>query len=565
MKASISPLYHFDTTASIVASDLHPTSPWILTANEGGAIVLWDYTRQAALRQWHSIGLDPGYHAGLLQNVFFYDTEVLRWKWLNAGSSGDIEAFEGKKERRNWVAVLCDNKIVLLDYVTMDVTVVRQEAFEERWLTAMEIVDSNYFAVGCSDGSIRLYDIANSKVIKVFPRGAHTKAVTILRTFSQNIRQRPLLLAAGLCGAVTVWNLDTSDDMPAYRLQSAGAAISALTLSGYLMRVAVLCGDKTIMVWNLMNGQEVWRGKGVRDAKKRQMAGMTYFSHLMGSGMTLLVHTRSTHLFTLDVPQSSKSSPSLQPFLDLSPQLGDQCISDLKVHPLQPWLLVAVSTSAVTVLAYEQTAVPPGVYSDSFFTTLSPVQIQSFADKSGNPVGVETNNFLYCFNEAFLCTLTFKLSPEGVTSRQCKLSSSGKQMLQPPFHLSLSPSSLSLVLHSKSTGYYELFYLGDAPTPLSVPNRLKSGSAKDLVWHRTKDRFAVLSPVTEDGTVGSFAGKYVELVLIVYEVNREGQVFMLGREEGLGVVERVLGGSLLGVVKMDRLHLWSWETMVSTM
>ena len=43
------------------------------------------------------------------------------------------------------------------------------------------------------------------------------------------------------------------------------------------------------------------------------------------------------------------------------------------------------------------------------------------------------------------------------------------------------------------------------------------------------------------------------------------QVFMLGREEGLGVVERVLGGSLLGVVKMDRLHLWSWETMVSTM
>lgn len=562
MKASVSPLYHFDTTANIVASDLHPTSPWVLTANEGGAIVLWDYSRQAALRQWHSTGLDPGYHAGLIQTVFFYDTEVLRWKWLSAGIPSDTEAFEGKKERRNWVSVLCDNKIVLLDYVTMDITVVRQEAFEERWLTAMEIVDSNYFAIGCSDGSIRIYDIANSKVIKVFPRGAHLKAVTLMRTFSQNIRQRPLLLAAGLCGAVTVWNLDTSEDMPAYRLQSAGTAISALTLSADLMRVAVLCGDRTVLVWNLRNGQEVWRGKGVRDGKKRYMAGMTYFSHLMGSGMTLLVHTRSTQVFTLDVPQSSKSSASLQPFLDFSPQLGDQSLTEVKVHPLQPWLLFAFCNASVTVLAYEQNAEPPGVYADSFFTTLSPMQIQTFADRSGNPVGVESNNFLYCFNEAFLCSITFKQTTEGVLTRQCKLTSSGKQALQPPFRLSLSPSSLYLVLHSKSTGHYELFFLSDTPTPLSIPNRLKSGSAKDLVWHRTQDRFAVLSPVTDDGTEASFAGKYVQLVLIVYEVNRTGQVFMLGREEGLGAVERVLGGSLLGVVKMDRLHLWSWETMV---
>ena len=563
MKARVTPLYSFDTNTHIVSSDVHPTSPWVLTANDGGAIVLWDYQRQAALKQWHSSTLDPGLHSGLIQSVFFYDTPVLRWKWLHPSIPNDIEAFQGIDSRRHWISILCDNKVMLLDYVTWEVTVVRQAAFEERWLTAMEIVDANYFAVGCSDGSIRLYDLTEKKVIKVFPKGAHAKAVTILRTFSQNIRQRPWLLAAGVCGAVTVWNLDTSDDLPAYRLQNSGPSVTSLCLSGHLMQVTGICTDHSITMWSLMNGQELWKGKGLKDSKKHSALGVTYFRSGVNGGEMILVHTKGTQVYTLDVPHpSAKPSSSLHPFLDFSPFLPDLCpVTDLKLHPLHPNLFFILTGSSLSILSNDHYSLPPAIYSDAFHTTLSPTQVQMASDHRGSLTGVESNCYFYCMWEGFLCSMTVKLASEGVSSRICKLTSSGKQMLQPPFTLTLSPSNHYLVLHSKSSGYYEIFRLPESPSPLSLPTRLKSGSAKELVWHRTKDRFAVLSPVTEDGSVGSFAGKYVGLVLIVYEVNREGQVFMLCREEGLEAVERVLPGSLLGVVQADKLTFWSWDTM----
>ena len=71
-------------------------------------------------------------------------------------------------------------------------------------MTAIEIVDSSYLAIGCHDGSIRIWDCEEWQVIKVFQRGSHTKAVTHLLSFSNNLRQRPLLLSAGNDGVINI-------------------------------------------------------------------------------------------------------------------------------------------------------------------------------------------------------------------------------------------------------------------------------------------------------------------------------------------------------------------------
>jgi hypothetical protein len=83
--------------------------------------------------------------------------------------------------------------------------------------------------------------------------------------------------------------------------------------------------------------------------------------------------------------------------------------------------------------------------------------------------------------------------------------------------ITASPSGNYISVFSKNRGLYEIVSLqGDTPT------KIKTGHTKQLEWHFSRDIFAVLSPMNEDGTIGSFASYVPEgtlILLLIFEIH----------------------------------------------
>jgi WD40 repeat protein len=62
-------------------------------------------------------------------------------------------------------------------------------------------------AVGCSDGMIRF--LRDFGVVKILPRGPHTKAITHLISFDSANK----LLSASADGAICVWDVSGPDSL----------------------------------------------------------------------------------------------------------------------------------------------------------------------------------------------------------------------------------------------------------------------------------------------------------------------------------------------------------------
>ena len=94
------------------------------------------------------------------------------------------------------------------------------------------------------------------------------------------------------------------------------------------------------------------------------------------------------------------------------------------------------------------------------------------------------------------------------------------------------------------------------------PFKIKTGHTKRLEWHFSRDVFAVLSPMNEDGTIGSFASYVPEgslILLLIFEIHNN-QVALIYRGDSMPNPLTIFGGVYLTVCREEAIFI-DWETM----
>ena len=545
-KPHISIPFCMPASTRIIDSELHPVHPWVLILEEDRSIYLWDYSLKSILLSFSSKDLDEKDPGGSLKAVKFLDPHVLRWKWLK---SQDLfaKAFQGKGRKKYWVLIVMEHKILFVDYRTGEKKWVQSNAFESKLISCIEFVDSSYLAIGFTDGSIRLFDLEDWEVVKLFPRGTHTKQITQLLSYSKNLSQRSLLISVSGEGVIAVWNVDTCCEIPAFLLQSGSSSahsglIYSISLNIETSQLFIIGSDGNLTIWNIVNATLVHKYKNFKGPAKKKILSGCYFNHPVLSPTTVLIHTgnQTISYFESHMFSYPKDSQSIQTLTDLP-----ICkLINIKVHPLQPYLIIATSEEGVYTVYYEEFLVQPFAFSQIFMSSVKPTNSS------------RESHFLYYYAKDYLCSLIFAVQPE-VTVQYCQLLA---RPIGNKVQVKVSPSGKYLSVLSLNTGLFDIYSVDLNPT--KTPDRLKSGYTTHLVWDYSTDRLACICPLNEDDTPGSFASAYSKLLLVVYEIN-SGKVCLIYRGDSMAKPSSLFGGRALGVTEDPNSFtvFYSWESL----
>ena len=444
--------YFMPSGFKILDSEIHPVNSWIAVLEEDRSVYLWDYSLKCVLRALSSKELDEKEPGGLLRQIKFLDPHVLRWKWLRSQDLNQ-EAFQGKGKKKYWMIIVMEYKIFIIDYRTGEKKSLHYSKFENKGICCIEAVDSSYLSIGFSDGSIRIFDIEDWEVVKIFPRGTHIRQITQLISYSKNLSQRSLLISAGADGIIAVWNVDTCTDIPAFLLPSGSAAahngaINTISLNSDLAQLFVVGSDKVISIWNLVNSTLIHKYKNLKNPMKKKFLGGCFFNHPVLTPTTALLHSGSSQIYYFDtiMHSFSKDLQNVSNFTDLS----SAKIINLKVHPLLPYLIIATTEAGVYTIYYERSLSLSFAFSQLFTSQIKPNMVK------------EESHFLYYYSQDTLNSLIFSIQEEVITQSCVLITRPMGEKIQ----MKISPTGRYLSVISESTGLYDIY----SDSVISFPN-----------------------------------------------------------------------------------------------
>lgn len=551
-----------DNLTLIAGVDVHPVRDWLLIGEHTGQVHVWNYGTKTMLKSIDLAELDTSGTISLRQ-VKFMDWHVLRWKWVGVDVDLDAESFLSTVERRNWLVVVLDSRVTFFDYFTSVTQHINQQDLDNKQPTCFEIIDSCNVAVGCADGSLKLWDCKQWALRKVLPRGVHSKAITNLVSFSTNIKQRPLLAAASADGVLAVWNCDTSSTVPAYRLGMHKGSVLTMSYNPELMHMTTVGIDKIVTVWNTSNSTEVAKYSSLKDQQKKPLVGACYLRNLAFLQPSVVAaYGKTGQIFLIDtlMAELPKERQEYSKILELSQVVGSAVkVVTVVSHPVKTWMFFTVTEQSIQAFTCASELKLPIVFHQSF------VALPSQLPETKTYGLIRPSHFCYIFKDNALQTLAFSSNGEA------ELEGQFFEVYKPArpnrlTELKTSASGHYLSMLNLQIGLYEIFRIFEREfSQTFIPDKLKTAYALKLEWHSQYDRFVVLSPVNEDGEPGSFFSVNVSILLLVYEVNPRGTIALIYRGDSMVDPVNIHGGSLLAVTcnSWEPLptKLFCWETM----
>jgi WD40 repeat protein len=210
--------FYFDirTSCKIRYFDYHVTKPWVGYITENNIFSLWDYKSKVCLKTFGTGTLDVGESskAVAIKVVKFLDQDTLYWLFPSSQPvlSKDEEIY--RRFKSNWIIFLSDSKIFFYDYITDQTEVITPILLEGKNAKSLSIIDHQFLAVGCSDGSIKIFDVVNWNFTKTV-KGYHVKPINYIIAYKQNQVNRPRVIVSSVDGLLACWNVDT--DGPAFK------------------------------------------------------------------------------------------------------------------------------------------------------------------------------------------------------------------------------------------------------------------------------------------------------------------------------------------------------------
>ncbi|CAN6862447.1 unnamed protein product [Brassica oleracea] len=527
------------TNNKIVKIQVHPTHPWLVTADDTDHVSVWNWEHRQVIYELKAGGVDErrlvgakleklaegdsdykgkpteAIRGGSVKQVKFYDDDVRYWQlWRNRSAAAEspsavdhlTSGFTSpapSTKGRHFLVICCENKAIFLDLVTMRGRDVPKSELDNRSLVCMEFLtrssagDGPLVAFGSTDGVIRVLSMITWKLARRYTAG-HKGSIYCLMNFMASSGEA-LLVSGGSDGLLILWNADQGTDsrdlVPKLSLKAHDGGVVAVELSrvsGSAPQLITIGADKTLAIWDTMTFKELRR---IKPVPKLACHSVASWCHPRAPNLDILTCVKDSHIWSIEHPTYSALT---RPLCELSSLVPPQVLATHKklrvfcmvAHPLQPHLVATGTNVGIIVSEFDPRAIP----SAAFLPALS---------------GSRENSAVYILGRE-LKLLNFQiLNTANPSLGNNALSESGVSKLDAGEHLTVKqtkkksvasvPHDSYSVLSVSSSGKYVAVVWPDilyfSIYKVSDWSIVDFGSARLLAWDTCRDRFAILESV----------------------------------------------------------------------
>ncbi|KAF8082503.1 hypothetical protein N665_0822s0015 [Sinapis alba] len=527
------------TNGKIVKIQVHPTHPWLVTADDSDHVSVWNWEHRQVIYELKAGGVDErrlvgakleklaegdsdykgkpteAIRGGSVKQVKFYDDDVRYWQlWRNRSAAAEspsavdhlTSGFTSpapSTKGRHFLVICCENKAIFLDLVTMRGRDVPKSELDNRSLVCMEFLtrssggDGPLVAFGSTDGIIRVLSMITWKLARRYTSG-HKGSIYCLMNFMASSGEA-LLVSGGSDGLLILWNADHGTDsrdlVPKLSLKAHDGGVVAVELSrvsGSAPQLITIGADKTLAIWDTMTFKELRR---IKPVPKLACHSVASWCHPRAPNLDILTCVKDSHIWSIEHPTYSALT---RPLCELSSLVPPQVLAAHKklrvfcmvAHPLQPHLVATGTNVGIIVSEFDPRAIPsaaflpalPGSRENSAVYILGrELKLLNFQiSNTANPS--PGNNAL---SDSGMSKLD---AGEQMTVKQTK-----KKNVAPVPHdsysvLSVSSSGKYVAVVWPDILYFSIYKVSD----WSI---VDSGSARLLAWDTCRDRFAILESV----------------------------------------------------------------------
>ncbi|XP_024377308.1 uncharacterized protein [Physcomitrium patens] len=533
------------TQDKVVKLLLHPTYPWLVTADASDNVVVWDWEHRQVVYEVNVKGVDErrlvgaqlqklaegeaeaksksgieAIRGGSVKHVTFYDDDVRYWQASMARSAaGELSITAGQQypasggghmtiKGRHFLVVCCENKVIFLDLVSMRARDVPRTTFDSKsplcvaFLPRSGVVEGPIAAFGCSDGIIRVLSMTLWQLVRRYISG-HKGPVACLLTFQASSGET-MLISGGNDGTLSLWNVDgpqaTKELTPKLSVKAHDGGVYALELARVRdgpPQLVSIGADKTLAIWDTQSFKELRR---IKPVSKMSCQSVASWCHPRVPNLDLLVCVKDPHIWAIE---NSAYGATTRPLCDLTSQVPASMLQSGKklkaycmgVHPLQPHLVASGTNFGVILSEFDPRALPAAV---SLIT----------------PPGSKEHSVAFAV-EKEIRLLTFQLAAPTnptVSNTGVLIELNGRPRNEtpeaPPMQVKQSRKRVTSASHDSysvlSTSYSGKYVSVVWPDASSYAvyrttdwQLIDSGSARHFAWDTCKERFALIesSPV----------------------------------------------------------------------
>lgn len=525
------------TNDKIIKIQLHPTHPWLVTADASDHVSVWNWEHRQVIYELKAGGVDErrlvgakleklaegesepkgkpteAMRGGSVKQVNFYDDDVRFWQlWRNRSAAAEApsavnqvtSAFTSpapSTKGRHFLVICCENKAIFLDLVTMRGRDVPKQDLDNKSLLCMEFLsrsaggDGPLVAFGGSDGIIRVLSMITWKLVRRYT-GGHKGSISCLMTFMASSGEA-LLISGASDGLLIIWSADHGQDsrelVPKLSLKAHDGGVVAVELSRVIEgapQLITIGADKTLAIWDTISFKELRR---IKPVPKLACHSVASWCHPRAPNLDILTCVKDSHIWAIEHPTYSALT---RPLCELSSLVPPQVLAPNKklrvycmvAHPLQPHLVATGTNIGVIISEFDARSLPA---------------VASLPTPSGS----REHSAVYVL-ERELKLLNFQLSNTANPSlgNNSSLSETGRfkgdlfeplPVKQVKKHISTPvPHDSYSVLSVSSSGKYLAIVWPDIPYfsiyKVSDWSIVDSGSARLLAWDTCRDRFAIL-------------------------------------------------------------------------
>ncbi|GMJ01538.1 Transducin/WD40-2 Protien [Hibiscus trionum] len=523
------------TSDKIVKIAVHPTHPWLVTADASDYVSVWNWEHRQIIYEFKAGGVDhkrlvgakleklaegdasKGKHAeairgGSVKQVSFFDDDVRYWKhWrhLSAATEAPSAAnrlgseFQASSIKgQHFLLVCCENKAIFLDLVTMRGHDVPKQEFDNKSLLCMEFLPwlsvggGPLVVFGGSDGGIRILSMMTWR-LAARCWGGHKGSVSCLMTFMASSGEE-LLVSGGTDGVLMIWgerqghhgslDLVAKQSMKAH--DGGVVAIELYRVIGGSPHLITIGADKTLAIWDTNKFKELRR---IKPVPKLACHSVASWCHPRAPNLDILTCVKDSYIWAIDHPTTSAFTRPLCDLYSLIPPLTVATSKKLKVycmvaHPLKPHLVATGTNVGVLVSEFDPGSLPP--------VTPLPMSAESRDHSAVCILGKELRLLNFHLSNTTdpshgnNSSLSDAGNLNGDSFEPLRVTQTKKRVNAPVSYDAYSVLSVS------SSGKYVAVVWPDIPyfSIYKVRNWsiVDSGSARHLAWDTCCDRFAIL-------------------------------------------------------------------------
>ncbi|KAK7379127.1 hypothetical protein VNO80_04580 [Phaseolus coccineus] len=523
------------TNDKIVKIQLHPTHPWMVTADDSDRVSVWNWEHRQVVYELKAGGVDErrlvgakleklaegeteskgkpteAIRGGSVKQVNFYDDDVRFWQlWHNRSAAAEAptavhtSAFSSpapSTKGRHFLVICCLNKAIFLDLVTMRGRDVPKQELDNKSLLCMEFLyrtgvgDGPLVAFGASDGVIRVLSMMTWKLVRRYT-GGHKGSISCLMSFMAASGEA-LLVSGASDGLLIIWSADHGQDsrelVPKLSLKAHDGGVVAVELSrvmGGAPQLITIGADKTLAIWDTVSFKELRR---IKPVPKLACHSVASWCHPRAPNLDILTCVKDSHIWAIEHPTYSALT---RPLCELTSVIPPNALAPNKklrvycmvTHTLQPHLVATGTNIGVIICEFDARSLPPvaplPTPADSrehsaVFVIERELKLLNFQlNNSANP-SLGNNS-----------SLSETGRPKGDFFEPLPVKQGKKHISTPVPHDSYSVLSVS------SSGKYLAIVWPDIPYfsvyKVSDWSIVDSGSARLLAWDTCRDRFAIL-------------------------------------------------------------------------